>query len=135
IGSLIDAGLYNVADGVSITNDGTITASTSNVSITGNVVGSTAIVGIYNAGSITALTNDSAGSISGSSYGVDNEGSIGTLTNSGIISGNKADINNTSGSIGTLINVGSITSAGTNAVYSGKTITSQDLSVNNTGGT
>ncbi|WP_048880501.1 autotransporter outer membrane beta-barrel domain-containing protein, partial [Acidocella aminolytica] len=115
IGSLIDAGLYNVADGVSITNDGTIVASKGNISITGNAAGLTTVDGIYNAGSLIAITNDSAGLISGGSNGIDNEGSIGVLANSGAISGS-IGISNSGGSIGTLTNSGTISVASSSGI-------------------
>lgn len=88
ISNLIGAGLYNGTDGVSITNDGTIIGSTSNVSITGNAAGSTRVVGIYNAGSISALSNN--GMITGAQGAlyIAPGGSIGQLTDSGMIAGN-----------------------------------------------
>ncbi|MHA6889224.1 autotransporter outer membrane beta-barrel domain-containing protein [Ralstonia pseudosolanacearum] len=72
--------------------------------------------GIDNSGTITELTNNSGGTISGRYTGIYTSGMIGTLTNHGaIIGGYSAGVANV-GSIGTLTNSGTI--SGSNS-YSG----------------
>ena len=65
-------------------------------------------MGIYNdSGSIGSISN--SGAITGSIFGIYNySGSIGSISNSGSVSGGSAGINNGSGSIGAISNSGSI---------------------------
>ena len=83
ITTAIDAGLYNDASNVTVTNNGTISGG--GLSIGDKAADTIVDAGLYNSGTITSLTN--AGTISGGSFGVDNTGSIGTLVNSGLITG------------------------------------------------
>jgi outer membrane autotransporter protein len=91
----IDGGPLN---GVTITSGSTIDAMINNGALSGSVAG------INNAGSITVLTNNIGSTVVGAT-GIINSGAVGTLSNSGAItgSGQYGGINN-SGSIDTLIN-------------------------------
>lgn len=104
IGTAIDAGIYNDVAIAGIANSGTITAG--GLSITGNgTVGAQYAAALYNdaGGTIGTLTN--AGVIGGAlpNFGIESSGSIGALTNSGSILGYREAILN-AGSIGTLTN-------------------------------
>jgi uncharacterized protein with beta-barrel porin domain len=91
-------GIYNEDEIGSIYNDGTITGGTI-------VSGSATSYGIYNEYLITSLTNDTHGTISGD-VAIENDYSIGSLTNSGAILGGETGVLNY-GTIGTLSNTGS----------------------------
>jgi len=79
--------------------------------------------GIYSQGSIGTLANESGGTISSGGSGVNNSGTIGTLTNSGAISGGGFGIANTaSGIITTLTNSGTISSASWSGIFNNGTI-------------
>ncbi|HTH95249.1 MAG TPA: autotransporter domain-containing protein [Rhodocyclaceae bacterium] len=81
------AGIYNSGNIGTLSNSGTITS-----------VG-VGLYGIFNdsISSVSVLSNQSGGVISGPSIGISNLGSIGTLSNSGSISGSIYGINNQSG--------------------------------------
>jgi len=81
---------------ISITNNGTIAAGIGfsiNGGTVGNLINSGVVYGaghaLYNAGTIPTISNLAGGIISGNSgpyvVGIDNEGSIGTILNSGSI--------------------------------------------------
>ena len=134
IGTLTNNGTISSAQSAGINNSGTIGTLTN--SSTGTIGGDTVGVknnstgtigslinsrtisgnashGIENFGAIGTLTNSVTGTISGSPYGISNAGfnpspgRIGTLTNSGTISGGDVGIFN-SRIIGTLTNTGTI---------------------------
>ncbi|GAA6323376.1 hypothetical protein F350042L8_04740 [Fusobacterium ulcerans] len=88
---------------------------TNNGSITADSASSYFNYGIYNEGTIGVLTNDGLIAATllengSSSYGIYNEGTIGSLINNGSIISRLSGINVYACSIGTLINNGSITS-------------------------
>jgi len=68
-------GIYNGSTITTLTNSGIISSASG--------------VGINNAaaGTITTLINNSGGTISGATYAINNSGSIGAITNSGVIAG------------------------------------------------
>ncbi|MFP3704725.1 autotransporter domain-containing protein [Paraburkholderia tropica] len=122
--TVIGAGIYNDVSIIGITNNGTILSS--GLSILGTVGSSEEFAGIYNttAGTIGTLTNSSSGVIgsAAAATGIINHGTIGTLSNSGVIAGVDEAILNT-GTIGTLLNSGTI-SGGAEGILNTGTITS-----------
>jgi len=123
LNNTIGAIISGVEDGIS--NHGLIT-SLSNSGLIDSTSG-TFGDGIYNTGTIGSLINNSNGTISGFNAGIVNSGTIGgtavgialnnigsisSLSNSGIITGNSTGISN-SGRIGVLSNSGIINGAGT----------------------
>ncbi|WP_310633452.1 autotransporter domain-containing protein [Paraburkholderia sp.] len=157
IGTLIGTGIYNEVSITGITNNGTIAAGTGLTiqaspgtqilsgiyndatgiigtltnNSTGVIGGASAGTGIFNLGTIGALTN--SGTISGTAEGIVNQGTIGTLINTGSISGGAEGILN-EGSIGKLIDAGSITTAGANiTISSGSSVAAPELSLSNSG--
>ncbi len=129
LGTLSNNGsLIGSGSGNGVYNSGTIGALTNNGLISGRF-GS----GINNAGSITTLTNNAGSTISSSNNsGIYNAGSIDTLTNGGLINGSSNGINNSS-SITALTNNagGTISAVGTGINNAG----SIDTLTNNVGGT
>jgi uncharacterized protein with beta-barrel porin domain len=122
-GGTISGGTYGIYNGGTTGNPtiGTIATLTNHGTISGT------INGIYSTGTIGVLTNESDGTISGgTTAGINNNtggaggGTIGTLTNSGIISGGFYGIYS-QGSIGLLTN------------ESGGTISSGGSGINNSG--
>lgn len=133
IGTVINSGIINGGNS-GIYSSGAITA-VSNTS-TGTIIGAnTAIMndggsistltnsgvisadnhGIYNFGSIDSLSNTSTGRIISGYYGVRNVGTIGTIDNSGTISGGyQGGVYNT-GTIGTFLNSGLIAATANNS--------------------
>jgi outer membrane autotransporter protein len=128
IGTLINSGFItgtNVQDssgyGAGIDNAGTITTLINNGTIVGGSTGSSGPVdaAVQNSNLIVTLTNSGtiAGSGSGSGYGIDNLGTITTLTNSdggsifGGLSSDSIGVAN-HGTITTLINRGAIAGTG-----------------------
>ena len=106
-----------------LTNSGTITG--------------TNFYGIWNAGTITALTNNTGGAIGGGQEGIFNSGTIGTLTNSGTITGTSFyGIWNNAGTITTLTNSGTITGGGAGIYNTGTigTLTNSGTITSNAGG-
>ncbi|MEZ0191559.1 autotransporter domain-containing protein [Ralstonia solanacearum] len=113
-------GVFNASSIGALTNDGAITGThfgilnyyaatigtlTNSGAITGGGASGGSWAGIDNAGSIGTLTNTSTGTIStaGGVFGVYNTYKIDTLSNSGLITASTRGINN-SGTITTLIN-------------------------------
>lgn len=72
-----------ISGGNGLANFGTIDTLTN---AAGGVITGTTHAGIYNTGSIGSLTN--SGTITGPVYAIDNSGSLGLITNSGTIAGN-----------------------------------------------
>jgi fibronectin-binding autotransporter adhesin len=107
ITTAIEAGLYNDASNVTVTNNGMISGG--GLSIGGNAADTIVDAGLYNSGTIITLAN--AGTISGS-FGIDNTGSIGTIVNSGLIKGSAFGI---TGANLTITNSGTI-QGGTDAI-------------------
>ncbi len=113
-----NAGIYNLGTSsviTSLTNSGNITGNNSQ--------------GIQNEGTITNLTNQNGGTISGFGSGIYNLGAtslISSITNSGLITGNLYGIdndgtigaitNNAIGSIGTVVAVGGILNRSTGSI-------------------
>ena len=98
-------GIYNGTTGIigAITNSGQITGDNSKG-------------GIYTAGSVTSIVNNTGATISGG-YGIQIDGGItGSITNSGSIAGALNGVYVTSGSLPTLLNNGTITSAYANGI-------------------
>ena len=126
------SGNCTIAPNVVLSNFGTSTALLATGSSLGTLTNSGTIAGItygmVNAGTISVLTNNSAGNFVGGSAGIRSTGSITTFTNSGLISTSgiagtiAAGINN-SGTIATLTNAatGTITGAG-RGIYNTSTI-------------
>ncbi|WP_322044086.1 autotransporter domain-containing protein [Paraburkholderia sp. J67] len=132
IGTAIESGIYNSVSITGITNNATITAGTG-LTILGTAAGTQTSAGIYNdtTGTIGTLTN--SGVISGGDYGILNKGTIETLANTGTISGADESIWN-QGTIVSLVDAGSITASGADVtIASGSTLTAPTLSVYNTG--
>jgi len=95
--------------GTFLINNGVVLSGTPalTVSITGGTLANDGtIVGILNSGNIGLLNNSSSGTISGGT-GVSNSGTIGTLTNTGTITGTTNAISN-SGTLGPIANNGGI---------------------------
>jgi len=129
--------IYNGGTIGTLRNTGVISGSYAGVYNNGMIdklgnsgVTSGSVIGIYNGGTITALTNASGGTISGSTISGNNNyngiwnngGMIDTLSNSGVISGGNAGINN-SGTITALTNAaGSTITGGAVGVYNSGTI-------------
>ena len=120
--SAVTNGIFNSSNGTigTLANNGTVTVLYNGGSITSlnNAQGATIDSlgnsgsipgGLNNAGTITTLTNNNTISASGS-YGLNNAGTITTLTNNNTISGGSGGINNT-GTISTITN-GTITNKG-----------------------
>ncbi|CAN0620612.1 Outer membrane autotransporter barrel domain protein [Burkholderia multivorans] len=107
IGTLINSG--TITNGDIWIESGTITSLINS----GLIKGSSSWVGINNGGAIGTLTNNDGGTISGGQGGINNNGTIGTLTNSagGTIAGGQTGIINSGGTIGTVVNSGLITGA------------------------
>ncbi|MFK8257288.1 autotransporter domain-containing protein [Erwinia sp. AnSW2-5] len=124
-------GVYNGANStiVSLTNDGSIVGNAYGIQSdngshitslentrTGLIRGGTGVLigNLTPTGTITVGTLSNAGSISGTTnvgVGTSSNGSIGRLTNSGVISGAQGGIGN-AGNMGSLVNSGTITSSG-----------------------
>ena len=96
----------------------------SNQAMAVSTIISGSVAGISNVTSYDLVSISNSGTISGNAYGVNNQGSIGTLTNNGNISASFYGIYGYYGSIGALTNYGSI-SGGEVGIYndSGSTIT------------
>jgi hypothetical protein len=128
INTLTNSGLIslNSTGSAAIYNDGgssTIGILTNH--LTGTIAGHA--TGIANGGTIGTLTNN--GLISaGSSYGIQSAGSIGVLTNGGVISSYTGIFN--SGTVGNLINSGTISGAGTFGIYN-ETVTGMIATLTN----
>jgi uncharacterized protein with beta-barrel porin domain len=125
-------GIYNEYSITSLTNDryGTISGQTAvlNDGTIGALANSGAILGGYtgilNYGTIGVLTNTGSGALIVGDFAIANyEASIGSLTNSGIITGRSVGIDNYEGTIDALVNSGQIT-GGTEGIYSSGLITS-----------
>jgi hypothetical protein len=117
-------GFYQDGTLGTLTNSGTITAGNSGIGLVkatgtisnlagGSVFGSNNGLYLSAAGSVTLL--DNAGSLAGTSRGIENRGTITTGTNSGTITGNNAIEHY--GSIGTFTNTGAITGNSTWGFY------------------
>jgi len=92
-----------------------------NNTLTGSIYGGA--TGINNAGTITSITN--SGTISGSQTAINNTGSIGVFTNTGKIAGSVYGLNNT-GSITTLTQGGTVSGASAGIYNQGGTIAALD---------
>jgi uncharacterized protein with beta-barrel porin domain len=127
-GAISASGYYGILNNgtvVTLNNSGAITSSNDGIHnnsggtidtlINSGTITGTGFYGIVNesGGSIGSLTN--SGLLIGGHSGVDNLGSIGALTNSGSISGSYTGVHN-GGSIGTLTNSGTI-SAGDSGIH------------------
>lgn len=104
IGGSITGGT-NLAGGVAISNGGTIGTLTNS-----GLIDSTLTTAINNSsiGSIGVLTNTSGGIIVGGGVGIDNAGVISSVANAGTIAGASAIINEAPGTLGTVTNSGVI---------------------------
>ncbi|MDR7282961.1 outer membrane autotransporter protein [Pseudomonas corrugata] len=127
IGALTNSGTIS-GGSAGIVNGTTTSGASSSIGTLTNDGQITGNIGIGNGNSITTLSNAAGGTITGGLAGIYNVGSIGALSNSGLITGNEYAIyNDTNATLGTITN--SSTIAGTiendNA--------SQDLMIN--GGT
>ncbi|WP_114810572.1 autotransporter domain-containing protein [Paraburkholderia kururiensis] len=67
-------------------------------------------------GTVISMTNESGGSIMGSTLGIADAGLISSLTNSGVVSGNRGIETGVGGTIGTLVNNGTISGTGGSGV-------------------
>ncbi|NWB89416.1 autotransporter outer membrane beta-barrel domain-containing protein [Pseudomonas gingeri] len=117
------SGVYNYGSIGTLSNSGSISSDTNGVANFGtltllnNETGGTisgGLVGIYNGGAATlsSLNNETGGIISGGRTGIYNAGSIGTLNNSGFITGNLYALYNISAAtLGTVTNAGTIAGA------------------------
>jgi outer membrane autotransporter protein len=121
-----------------LSNSGTISGGNTGIANHGTIgnlsnsgtISAVFLAAINNTGAITALTNDSAGTISGE-FGIYNSdattnatvplGNIGSLNNAGTISGRFDGIANLT-TIGTLVNSGAIESSGASGIDNSGTI-------------
>ncbi|AXV84354.1 autotransporter outer membrane beta-barrel domain-containing protein [Ralstonia solanacearum] len=136
IGTLTNHGAIIGGYSAGIANDGTIGTLTNSGVITGsNSYSGSDGFGVKNSGTITSLTNASGGTISGTvsgsgaAYGVFNGGTIGSLVNSGLITGSTYALYNDTGST-----LGPVTNAG---VIAGniRNLSSSNLSISGGTGT
>ncbi|MDE1146543.1 MAG: hypothetical protein PW843_07955 [Azospirillaceae bacterium] len=121
-------GVYDTGTNTTITNTGTITSTIQDTH--GNYGG------VISAGIMAQLNNNSGGVIKGmTGVFVASSSTIHTLSNSGVISGSRAGINNT-GRIDTLINTGTIADVFGTTIISGSivTISSRPMAIHDTGG-
>ncbi|WP_218179700.1 autotransporter family protein [Pseudomonas gingeri] len=115
------SGVYNYSSIGTLSNSGSISSSSNNgvgnfgtlTSLNNEAGGSISggLTGVYNGGgaTLTSLNNETGGTISGGQTGIYNAGHIGTLNNSGIITGTQyALYDNSAATLGTLINSGTI---------------------------
>ncbi len=157
--ALDNTGTISSTGGGTVTGNGGAVANTGSISSltnTGNISGTGGAtiggVGVLNSGTVGTLGNGTGGMISGQTAAVQNQGTlgglsnsstltsqaptgihnatggtIGTVTNSGTISGNLIGLNN-SGSLSSLSNTGTITGTG------GGTVNGNDAAIVNKGG-